>query len=223
MSECAAIIVSFKEEPFFRSSHTLYTTIVFSTNAVFWSSDSRRSEKYNVPSILLFLSFLSLIFQALYTKSSSIQGDQRTRHNAHFVAPSKIWYTAVSQWRQSQGIFHVCLSSDSKHAFVISLENFKSGHDFSSILWDQQEVLFYLSKLNFLFINEMQSVFIEEQLTSDVFLWQRYPLSVKWNLSFWNTLLIPTDRFVVWSPPFIFSPLSSHWGILILSSDICHN
>lgn len=60
---------------------------------------------------------------------------------------------------------------DNKHTSAISLENFKSEHGFSSKLQNEQEVLFYswLSKLNFLLINEMQSVFLEGQLTSDCF------------------------------------------------------
>lgn len=172
MSERAAIIVSFKEELFFRNSHTLYITIMFSTNPL--SSGHQTVEGQKSTMFHLFSFFYPPYhssFRLRILKAVVFRGDQTTRHNAHFVAPSKIWYTAVSQWRQSQGIFLVCLSSDSKHAFVISLENFKSGHDFSSILWDQQEVLFYpwMSKLNFLFVSEMQSVFIEEQLTSDCF------------------------------------------------------
>lgn len=143
-------------------------------------------------------------FRLCVLKAVVFRGDQRTWHNAHFVAPSKIWYTAVSQWRQSQGIFHVCLSSDSKHTFVISLENFKSGHDFSSILWDQQEVFFYLwmSKLNFLFINEMQSVFIEEQLTSDCFPVAKIPF-----VSEMESLILKY-------------PVDSHWQVRSLKPSI---
>lgn len=114
-----------------------------------WPSGSKRSEKCHVPSFLLSLSSLSLIFQTLCTCS---RGDQRSWHNAQLVAPSKIWYTTLSQWGQSQGMPLVCLWNN-KHVFVVSLENFKSGHGFSSLLWDQQEVLFLslLVKMEFLF------------------------------------------------------------------------
>jgi len=79
MSECAAITVFIKEELF------LLQTFLYITHnrclpykpSVLWSSDSRRSEKYNAPPFLLFLSSLSLIFQALYTKAVVFKGDQR--------------------------------------------------------------------------------------------------------------------------------------------------
>lgn len=76
MSECAAITVSFREEPFLFETFPYITCnhSVPCKPSVIWSSDSGRSEKYNVPSCLLFLPSLSLIFQALYTKSSSFQG-----------------------------------------------------------------------------------------------------------------------------------------------------
>lgn len=76
MSECAATEVSSKEELFLFQTFPCiaYSHSVPYKPSVIWSSDSRRSEKYNVPSFLLFLSSLSLIFQALYTKSSSFQG-----------------------------------------------------------------------------------------------------------------------------------------------------
>lgn len=76
MSECAAIRVSFKEELFLLQTfpYITYDRTVPYKPSVLWSSDSWRSEKYNVPSFLLFLSSLSLVFQPLYTKSSSFQG-----------------------------------------------------------------------------------------------------------------------------------------------------
>lgn len=76
VSECAAITFSFNNElfllqtfPYIACSHS-----VPYERSVTWSSGSRGPEKYNVSSFFLFPFSLSLIFQALYTKSRSFQG-----------------------------------------------------------------------------------------------------------------------------------------------------
>lgn len=125
MSECAAITVSCKEEPFL--FETLHVTIVFPANPL--SSGHQTAEGQKSTMFLLVFFFYPPYhssFRLCILKAVVFRGDQRTWHNAQFVAPSRIWYTMLSWWRQSQGIFLVCLYSD-KHLFVISLENFKSG------------------------------------------------------------------------------------------------
>lgn len=98
MSECAATEVSFKEELFLLQT---FPYIAYSHSVPYksLSSGHQTVEGQKSTMFLLFFFFYPPYhssFRLCILKAVVFRGDQRTWHNTQFVAPGRVWYTALS-------------------------------------------------------------------------------------------------------------------------------